>query len=79
MDVDVDVDILHVPVPGDTHVYSNHVSPLREQLRRTPSSFPTLRITRDVASMRSIDDFQIDDFQLEGYKSQGQIKMQMAV
>lgn len=29
---------------GDTHVYLNHVEPLREQLLRTPRDFPTLRI-----------------------------------
>jgi hypothetical protein len=33
---------------GDTHVYLNHVEPLKEQLQRTPRAFPTLTIKRDV-------------------------------
>lgn len=29
---------------GDTHVYLNHMEPLREQIARTPNPFPPLRI-----------------------------------
>lgn len=34
---------------GDTHVYLNHVEPLKEQLLRDPRAFPKLRI-REVSS-----------------------------
>jgi dihydrofolate reductase / thymidylate synthase len=61
---------------GDTHVYSNHVEPLREQLKREPRPFPKLRIKRTVDS---IDDFTMDDFEIIGYKPHGPIKMRMAV
>lgn len=61
---------------GDTHVYSNHVEALQEQLRRTPRPFPRLKIKREV---ESIEDFQFDDFELEEYNPQGAIKMKMAV
>ncbi len=61
---------------GDAHVYSNHVEPLKEQLKRQPREFPTLKIKRNVTD---IDGFQFDDFELNGYKPLDAIKMQMAV
>ena len=33
---------------GDAHVYVNHVDALREQLKRTPRCFPTMKINGDV-------------------------------
>lgn len=33
-----------VHVMGDTHVYANHVEPLREQLKNTPRHFPVSRL-----------------------------------
>ena len=32
-----------VHMMGDTHVYSNHVDPLKEQLRNAPRHFPVRR------------------------------------
>jgi dihydrofolate reductase / thymidylate synthase len=63
---------------GDTHVYSNHVEPLKEQLRRTPKPFPCLRI-KDRADLMSVDDFDAADFELIGYNPLGKISMEMAV
>ena len=61
---------------SDAHVYLNHVDALKQQLERTPRSFPTLSIKRTVAH---IDDFTFDDFQLTGYKPLEAIAMKMAV
>ena len=61
---------------GDAHVYSNHVDALREQIKRTPTPFPTLKINPDKTD---IDSFEYSDFTIEGYKPQAAIKMQMAV
>ncbi|XP_058829562.1 thymidylate synthase isoform X2 [Topomyia yanbarensis] len=61
---------------GDTHVYLNHVGPLKEQLERTPRQFPTLHFKRTVSS---IDDFQYEDFEIRDYDPFPPIKMQMAV
>jgi len=61
---------------GDAHVYSNHVTPLLEQLKRTPNEFPKLRFKRQVSD---IDDFKYEDFELIDYKPQKTIKMEMAV
>jgi thymidylate synthase len=65
-----------VHVLGDAHVYSTHVAALREQLRREPRPFPTLRIARDVPD---IDSFTFADFELTGYEPHGAIQMEMAV
>ena len=61
---------------GDAHVYSNHVEPLEEQLKRTPRPFPKLYIRRSVSN---VDEFRADDFELVGYNPHGKIKMEMAV
>jgi len=61
---------------GDAHVYLNHIEPLREQLKREPCDFPTLRIKRKVGA---IDEFQFDDFEIVDYKPHAAIKMDMAV
>lgn len=61
---------------GDSHVYMNHIEPLKEQLQRDPKPFPTVKITREVSD---ITQFCTEDFLLEGYEPHGPIKMQMAV
>ena len=61
---------------GDTHVYLNHVEPLKEQLQREPRPFPRLRIARPVDNIES---FTMDDFILEGYEPHKKIHMDMAV
>lgn len=33
-----------VHMMGDTHVYANHVEPIKEQLRNTPRHFPVRRL-----------------------------------
>lgn len=61
---------------GDTHVYLNHVEPLKEQLVRNPRNFPTIKIKRNVTN---IEDFTLDDFEICDYNPYPAIKMAMAV
>lgn len=66
-----------VHVIGDAHVYLNHVSALKEQLRRNVEhDFPTLSFKR---SIKDIDDFKYEDFVVNDYVNQGKISMEMAV
>jgi len=60
---------------GDTHIYKNHVEPLKLQIEREPLPFPKFRIKRTVTS---IDDFKFDDFELTGYQPHDPIRMEMA-
>lgn len=61
---------------GDTHIYSNHLEPLKTQLERKPRSFPKLVINPE---KKDIDSFVFEDFKLEGYDPYPNIKMEMAV
>ncbi|KAI0212978.1 Thymidylate synthase [Lamellibrachia satsuma] len=61
---------------GDAHVYLNHIKPLKEQLKRQPNLFPTLRIKRQVSN---IEDFKYEDFEVVNYKPHPKIAMPMAV
>ncbi|KAM0680271.1 hypothetical protein GINT2_001656 [Glugoides intestinalis] len=62
---------------GDTHVYLDHVIPLKMQLLRTPRAFPTIRIAEK--EYKSIEDFCFEDFILEGYNPYPKVKMDMSV
>jgi len=65
-----------IHVLGDAHVYSNHVDPLKEQLKRTPYVFPKLYINPNITD---IEKFTYSDLKVVGYKSHSRIKMKMAV
>ena len=60
---------------GDAHLYLNHLDQAKEQLRREPHPFPTMRITphRDLLSYR------YEDFVLEDYQAHPAIKAPIAV
>ena len=51
---------------GDTHIYSNHLEQVREQLGRVPRTLPTLNILR---RPDSIYDYRFEDFELLDYLS----------
>ena len=61
---------------GDTHIYSNHVEQVKEQLSREEYPLPELWLN---PSIKKIDDFRMESVDLEGYKSHGTIKAEMAV
>ena len=61
---------------GDAHVYTNHVDALKEQIKRVPRAFPSIKINPAVVD---IDGFQFSDFTIEGYNPDAAVKMKMAV
>eukprot|EP01063_Lacrimia_lanifica_P032957 TRINITY_DN573_c0_g1_i1.p2 TRINITY_DN573_c0_g1~~TRINITY_DN573_c0_g1_i1.p2 ORF type:complete len:504 (+),score=225.75 TRINITY_DN573_c0_g1_i1:50-1513(+) len=61
---------------GDAHVYSNHVEPLKEQLKREPRPFPTIKIMK---RRENIEDYEMGDFKILEYTPYPTIKMEMAV
>ena len=60
-----------VHTTGDTHLYSNHIEQVTEQLSREPRKLPTVKINEDVAS---IFDFGLGDITIDGYDPQTRIK-----
>ncbi len=61
---------------GDAHIYNNHFEQVQEQLSRTPSALPTLKLN---AAVNDIFAFGIDDIQIEDYAPQAAIKAPVAV
>lgn len=61
---------------GNAHLYKNHLEPAKEQLKRKPYPFPTLKITGDV---KSIDDFKEENFTLDNYQYHPRIKTDLVI
>ena len=61
---------------GDTHIYTNHMNQVKEQITRKPFIFPQLKIKRNILN---IDDFKYEDFEIIEYKCHPGIKTPMAV
>lgn len=58
---------------SDTHIYSNHLDQVNEQLIRDPYKYesPTLKLNPNI---NSIDDFKFDDFEIVNYNHYPPIK-----
>ncbi|WP_394121698.1 thymidylate synthase [Planococcus donghaensis] len=65
-----------VHTTGDTHLYSNHLEQVKEQLTREPKPLPTLKINEDI---ESIFDLTLADITIEGYDPHPRIKAPVAV
>jgi thymidylate synthase len=61
---------------GDTHIYSDHVEQVNEQLRREAFEQPTLWLNPEI---KDIDKFTMEDIKLLNYQSHDSIKAKMAV
>lgn len=61
---------------GDTHIYSNHIEQVKEQLSREEYPLPALFLNPEI---KNIDKFSMDDILLFDYQSHGTIKAEMAV
>lgn len=61
---------------GDVHIYGNHMKQVKEQLKREPRPFPTMKLNPKV---KNIDDFKIEDFELINYNPYPPIKADVTV
>ena len=60
---------------GDCHIYTDHISQVREQISRTPREYPTLVLQHK----DSIFDYTMDDIDIEGYDPHPAIKGNVSV
>lgn len=61
---------------GDVHIYENHIKQVKEQLKRKPKRFPTVKFKRKI---KSIDDFRPEDVELVGYDPYPMLKAELTV
>ncbi|MDZ7783449.1 MAG: thymidylate synthase [Halioglobus sp.] len=61
---------------GDSHIYSNHLEQVREQLTREPRPLPRLKILRRPAT---VYDYRFEDFELVDYHPHAHIPAPVAV
>jgi thymidylate synthase len=56
---------------GDTHIYTNHLEQVKEQITRAPYPLPQMKINLDITD---INDFKYEDFELVNYEAHPHIK-----
>jgi len=61
---------------GDSHIYNNHFSQVKEQLERKPLPPPKLKLNPEI---KNIDDFKMEDIELVNYQHHPAIKAPMAI
>ncbi len=61
---------------GDAHIYSNHFEQVKEQVKRKPRIFPTMKIN---PNLKNIDEIKYEDFTLENYDPWPPIKGEVTV
>lgn len=60
---------------GDTHIYTNHVDGLKEQISRDPMKLPKI----NTENFKSIFDWKYEDSKIEEYEHHPTIKFEIAV
>lgn len=61
---------------GDVHIYENHIEQFKEQLKREPRPFPTVRID---GRIKTLSDFSPEMVVLENYDPHPPIKAELTV
>jgi len=61
---------------GDAHLYANHFEQVEEQLKRTPTALPKLRLNPDVKDLFA---FTMDDIEIVDYEAAPHISAPVAV
>lgn len=61
---------------GDVHIYENHIEQMKEQIKRKPRPFPSVKL---VGKMSKLSDFTPDKIILENYDPYATIKAELVV
>ena len=65
-----------IHVFGDVHIYQNHFGAVKEQLKRKPKPFPTIKID---PKLKRLEDFKPEMITLENYDPHPAIKAELTV
>ena len=60
---------------GNTHIYEDHIAPLKDQTLREPYPFPKIKINN---KYEDINEYKFEDFEIIDYKHHDTIKMKMS-
>ena len=63
---------------GDSHIYSNHLDIIKEQIKRESLPLPTLKLSERVKGFESISEIELEDIKLLHYQSHGILKAPQA-
>lgn len=61
---------------GDVHIYENHISQMKEQLKRKPRPFPKIKFKKKI---RKLEDFKPDIIVLEDYDPYPMLKAPLTI
>lgn len=62
---------------GDLHIYKDHIDVVREQIIRTPYSFPKLNILKDSINLENLEKLTFQDFSITEYNYYPALKAKM--
>lgn len=62
---------------GDSHIYQSHYDVVKEQLNRIPYKFPSLKINKDINSIKDIEELEYIDIKIENYSYYPTLKAKM--
>jgi thymidylate synthase len=62
---------------GDTHIYTNHIDPIKEQLKRNSKTMELPKLILNKA--KDIFSYKYEDFKIEGYDAHPSIKMDISI
>jgi thymidylate synthase len=64
-------------IGGDTHMYVSHLDAVNEQLSRTPTKLPRVKLARRIKTLEDICNLKFEDIVLIDYYSQDSIKAEL--
>ena len=60
---------------GNAHIYEEHIEALKEQIKRSPYTFPLINIKSDIPE--KIDDYELNNIEVLDYQCHSKVKMDM--
>lgn len=62
---------------GDSHIYQSHYDVVKEQITRIPYKFPSLKINKDLNSIKDIEELEYTDIEILDYSYYPTLKAKM--